>query len=458
MTNCAVLVAVALALLVWPVTAFNSLIRSEERPNPVWWVDIDDPAPDFENGNISVAKEPSRNLANKEGESRSRLLFTDVNVWQVSGPPLNSLYPPSNVKDKNPTTQWVSIGGGKGFLKMGFEEPFTPKHMTLKWYTSGSYNSAPAAEYTVQVSRDNIDWITIQSYDCLEQNTCSTDARLKSKRQCFANQVDMLSLATLDYPVMFVLVTMTQLCGNFYYSMQEVEFIRWDYKNFGNDWPVYYPACNSIRQSPIDLPMPADEVLSGELIDLAVEYTEAQTDLILRNLGQSIRLDMPPGKLLSFTAPITSLQRSALYTLQNVHFHWGCDDSRAGCTTSRGSEHTVAGAQYQMEVQLMHWNTKYTSSAEAANYEDGLVGISVLFELGESNDALESLLEDVEAVTRANQWNQTISNVARFVPSNLLPAEKGKYWTYLGSATSPDCFEVNFMKWGKAWGALAVKS
>jgi carbonic anhydrase len=444
--------AASLALLLHgmalaPAAAYNSLIRSTERAPPAW-VDIDDPAPSDESLWLwgSNATGESHGLFAGDGGGSRNLLFTEVDVWSVgSSGVLNQFYAATNVVDKVPTTYWVSrSNGNSALLKIGLTEAFTPKFLKLKWYTSGSYNSAPAASYTVKVSTDNINWDTIQDFDCLEQGTCDKQSTKSSGLQCESNRADDVSLATLTYPIQFVQVDMTKLCGNFYFAMEELELIRWDYKEFGDDWPEYYKVCNSTRQSPIDLPLSADELTSGsgELIDLAVEYTGAQSDLILRNLGQSIRLDMPDGKLLSFTAPITPLQRSALYTLANVHFHWSCDESAVNCTTSRGSEHTIGGVGYHLEAQLMHWNTKYTGWADAASYEDGLLGISVLFELGEDSGVLEGLLEDVSAISRQKRFNQTTSPVSRFVPSSLLPEERGKYWTYLGSDTSPDCFEV----------------
>lgn len=60
-----------------------------------------------------------------------------------------------------------------------------------------------------------------------------------------------------------------------------------------------------------------------------------------------------------------------VYKLEQFHCHWGC-------TSDRGSEHTVDGRAYAGELHLVHWNcSKYSSFGEAAGYPDGLAVLGV---------------------------------------------------------------------------------
>ena len=68
-----------------------------------------------------------------------------------------------------------------------------------------------------------------------------------------------------------------------------------------------------------------------------------------------------------------------IYKLEQFHCHWGC-------TSDRGSEHTVDGRSFAGELHLVHWNSsKYSSFGEAAAYPDGLAVLGVF--LSVSNDS-----------------------------------------------------------------------
>ena len=83
-----------------------------------------------------------------------------------------------------------------------------------------------------------------------------------------------------------------------------------------------------------------------------------------------------------------------------MHFHWGLDDEH-------GSEHTLNGKRYPLEVHLVHYSCDfYTSSQaqqaylnrehnESLHYDDNhvLAVIAVIFEIGEANDVLEEILK-----------------------------------------------------------------
>ena len=59
------------------------------------------------------------------------------------------------------------------------------------------------------------------------------------------------------------------------------------------------------------------------------------------------------------------------------HFHWAKNDSTKG-----GSEHTLNGQQYFAEMHVVHYNTKYSSFAEAQNNENGLAVLGFFITVG----------------------------------------------------------------------------
>ena len=67
-----------------------------------------------------------------------------------------------------------------------------------------------------------------------------------------------------------------------------------------------------------------------------------------------------------------------------LHWHWGSD-------SSKGSEHTIDGKEYPIEVHLVHVNTKYyvdgAPSADNFAKSDGLAVIGIFYEVSTEDDA-----------------------------------------------------------------------
>ena len=75
------------------------------------------------------------------------------------------------------------------------------------------------------------------------------------------------------------------------------------------------------------------------------------------------------------------------YVFHHAVWHWGNN-------SKEGSEHYLNGVQYPMEIQLYHFNTKYSNYDEAALKPDGLVVASFFYEMSEEpNPRLKDLIE-----------------------------------------------------------------
>ena len=57
------------------------------------------------------------------------------------------------------------------------------------------------------------------------------------------------------------------------------------------------------------------------------------------------------------------------YEFSYFDLHWACDDSY-------GAEHTLDGQTFLAEIQLVHFNNKYSSIAEAETQSDGIAVLS----------------------------------------------------------------------------------
>ena len=64
------------------------------------------------------------------------------------------------------------------------------------------------------------------------------------------------------------------------------------------------------------------------------------------------------------------------YQLQQLHFHWGAENTR-------GSEHTLDGRRFPMEMHLVHHRHHYHKHKK--NDEEAIAVLGVFFEISEVN-------------------------------------------------------------------------
>lgn len=115
------------------------------------------------------------------------------------------------------------------------------------------------------------------------------------------------------------------------------------------------------------------------------------------------------------------------YTLDHFHFHWG-------------SEHTIRGRRYPLEMHLVHYATRFGSIASAKGQHEGIAVLGVLFELSLDDDEnfailINSMKKVVKKVHNSVKVHEGIA------PDSFLPRETGGYYRYSGSLTTPTCDE-----------------
>ena len=194
------------------------------------------------------------------------------------------------------------------------------------------------------------------------------------------------------------------------------EDIRWGYQDQDGPerWAAQHPAfatcASGMEQSPIDL---TDAQRHGTLAhrphrrpaaDLQeITFDYAPGPISILNNGHTIQVDHAPGNGITLDG--------TRYELVQFHFH-------------HGSEHTVNGVRFPLEMHLVHRGDN-----------GALAVVGVLFEEGSVNNALESI------------WNHLPreSGAATPVPVELdaraLLPERLTSWRYAGSLTTPPCTE-----------------
>ena len=123
---------------------------------------------------------------------------------------------------------------------------------------------------------------------------------------------------------------------------------------------------------------------------------------------------------------VTTRTPLGTYRVLQMHMHWGRTDQE-------GSEHTVNGKKYPLELHFVH--QKDGSMDKTAGDHFAVVGVFA--------QAVSTDISGVWAQLNASAVRTYPSriNVTNFVYNSLLPTSR-EYYHYVGSLTTPSCSEV----------------
>uniref|UniRef100_A0A452T8E0 Protein tyrosine phosphatase receptor type Z1 n=1 Tax=Ursus maritimus TaxID=29073 RepID=A0A452T8E0_URSMA len=214
-----------------------------------------------------------------------------------------------------------------------------------------------------------------------------------------------------------------------YYRQQRklVEEIGWSYTGALNqkNWGKKYPTCSSPKQSPINI----DEDLTQVNVNLKKlkfqgwDKTSLENTFI-HNTGKTVEINLTNDYRLSGGVS------EVVFKASKITFHWGkCNMS------SEGSEHSLEGQKFPLEMQIYCFDAdRFSSFEEAVKGKGKLRALSILFEVGvEENLDYRAIIDGVESVSR---FGKLFGGIAFFQISIL------DYYTYNGSLTSPPCTDT----------------
>ncbi|XP_066911154.1 uncharacterized protein [Clytia hemisphaerica] len=220
----------------------------------------------------------------------------------------------------------------------------------------------------------------------------------------------------------------------------------WDYTDPNKLWSG---DCSSgKKQSPINI-VKANVEKDTNLYKLqAPNYNETRTGstYTISNNGHGLVVTPVIDTTDLFDALPYMVSQHVAYELAQFHFHWGINDTQ-------GSEHTVDGKEYPLEVHFVHYNRKYGNISAAVEKSDGLLVLGYLFEISSAeNEDLKPIIDAVKDVLYLG--NST--SIPFFPPQKLFPTEWYKFFHYEGSLTTPGCYES--VKWFVDQAPLKVSS
>ncbi|TKS89886.1 Carbonic anhydrase 4 [Collichthys lucidus] len=200
-------------------------------------------------------------------------------------------------------------------------------------------------------------------------------------------------------------------------------------------WPsIAGSQCNGKRQSPIDI-VTASAKVNENLTDFSFTGFDDTSKLtLIENTGKTVKVKVKSGVSVSGGDLPTS------YNTLQFHLHWG------NGTSVPGSEHTVDGKRYPMELHIV--NIKSTHNGNTTTAVQDSTGLAALGFFIEAMDGTET--------GKPASWKTLTSYLANITKSGtsvsiaagislddlLVGVNRSRYYRYLGSLTTPNCNEA----------------
>ncbi|XP_038549135.1 carbonic anhydrase 4b [Micropterus salmoides] len=192
-------------------------------------------------------------------------------------------------------------------------------------------------------------------------------------------------------------------------------------------WGVVSKQCSGRAQSPVNIV--TGRVLPDERLTpfQFIGYQDTFNGHLINN-GQSVQLDLPSSmRLMGGNLAVP-------YKAYQLHLHWGQD-------AGPGSEHTVDGEQFPMEMHIVHIKEEYVSLSQAVRDRTGVAVLGFFFQESESaNKKFDPFINALKYTIQPTN-STTLKGVSLEM---LIPPQKNmtKYFRYDGSLTTPSCAEV----------------
>uniref|UniRef100_A0A3Q3X1T4 Carbonic anhydrase n=1 Tax=Mola mola TaxID=94237 RepID=A0A3Q3X1T4_MOLML len=194
-----------------------------------------------------------------------------------------------------------------------------------------------------------------------------------------------------------------------------------------DEWGAVAQDCSGRAQSPVNIV--TRRLLPDERLT-PFHFTGYQETFHgrLANNGHSVQLDLPQ------SIRVKGGNLVAQYKALQLHLHWGKDGGP-------GSEHTIDGEQFPMEMHIVHIKEEYASLSQALKDSAGVAVLGFFFQVSKSaNKKFDPFINALKHITRPT--NSTLLTAVSL--EMLTPPQKNmtKYFRYDGSLTTPNCTEA----------------
>ncbi|XP_037543527.1 carbonic anhydrase 4a [Nematolebias whitei] len=196
--------------------------------------------------------------------------------------------------------------------------------------------------------------------------------------------------------------------------------------NAPEKWNHANQDCAGKHQSPVNIV--TRKVLKDErLTPLRFENYQQIFRGSIRNNGHSVQVGVP------HTSTVSGGGLPATYKAVQFHLHWGDNGGP-------GSEHTIDGEQYPMELHIVHMKSHYTDLSTALRDKEGVAVLGFFYEKSNSaNKKYDPIINTLQSI-KATNGNTSLPSISL---AQLIPSEQNmtSYYRYKGSLTTPGCTE-----------------
>ncbi|KAM3856484.1 carbonic anhydrase 4 [Vipera latastei] len=195
-------------------------------------------------------------------------------------------------------------------------------------------------------------------------------------------------------------------------------------------WGKLYPECWKNKQSPVNIR--TQEVTYNESLKAFnfINYNvKSDRKWSLENNGHTVAVQLDP------TGKVELGGLSGRFKAVQFHFHWG---SKVEKTPSPGSEHSIDGERYPMELHIVHIKEEF-KDLESARKGKGVAVLGFFIKAGQKNPNYESLISNLEKIGAKGEKVE----IPAVRLESLIPDEKdlASFYRYTGSLTTPGCSE-----------------
>ncbi|XP_069003127.1 carbonic anhydrase 4a [Embiotoca jacksoni] len=197
--------------------------------------------------------------------------------------------------------------------------------------------------------------------------------------------------------------------------------------NAPEKWNNAYKDCAGKYQSPINI-VTKKTLKDERLTPFQFKNYQQMFKSSIKNNGHSVQVGVPHLSIISGGGLLGE------YKAVQFHLHWGHNGGL-------GSEHTIDGEQYPMELHIVHIKNQYTDLTTALSDPEGIAVLGFFYERSNSaNQKYESIINTLRNI-RPTNGNTSLSSISL---TQLIPSEQNltNYYRYKGSLTTPGCTEA----------------
>ncbi|XP_061658803.1 carbonic anhydrase 4a [Syngnathoides biaculeatus] len=197
--------------------------------------------------------------------------------------------------------------------------------------------------------------------------------------------------------------------------------------NAPEKWNHANGACAGKSQSPINIV--TRKTLKDERLT-PVEFANYQQIFrgTIKNNGHSVQVGVP------HLSTISGGGLPSTYKAVQFHLHWGNNGGP-------GSEHTIDGEQYPMELHIVHMKHRYNDLVTALADPEGVAVLGFFYEMSNSaNRKYDPIISALRSIKTTNA-NTSLPPTSL---AQLIPPEHNltSFYRYKGSLTTPGCTEA----------------